>query len=958
MIEKVKLLKRLNLNADQFHPYKMKRVVCSCIFLLILTHAASGQTGNTMGKVSDARTGKPLEGVRVDFLIDAGASVTNRNGVFSSTGQHSGSQRILITTPGYAPKDTTVLFGSNLSFLEFQLVPNFTEIDDRYDKSLKFKQAQAYARQKHSFGMVHSISSSQMMREGDYTVQTGLRRVSGVQVGRRGELNIRGVGRDMFEVTVDGQRMASSSPDSRFTNPGSISGVLAQDVDIVKVLTPDMDAEGIGGVVRINTWRPIGKREITAQAGGMANPRYSLYSGLGSTMSLSYSERFKNDFAMAATISYQSNVNGYDGLDIDYGAVNFGAGYVDVIERLAPALNYEKNDIIGSKIQFSFQPSKRSSYYMLGLLNVYDNNTSRHRNVSIPGNDWIDQTTTGNAGRIGTYRYDASLIDGNDFNFTLQAGGQHFLDRLKVDYNAGWSHSLAENSHYYFPFISSNLNYKVDMNDRTRPTMEITNVPLMQDGTLDRRLQNFQNLDRIRDEHDENRYSARVNVEVPLGNLRFKFGSSGLWTDKSRGFSDAAISTVRRYDLLRFETVPRGAFNVLNQYTIPWIIYPERVADFVNLNKPDLRVNNDITIKNSEIWNNQIFESVYGAYGIIVLNIGNLSISGGLRTEYTYGEYHGSNVVFNRFDTFMSTDDTSSTASYLNLFPNAVVNVSPWSNSNIKVAYSRSIKRQAYSLLAPFELVSAIDTTRFFGNPDLKPVVSDNVDMMFEQYLNGIGQITVGAFYKELSNLAFLQEKLVDVTAFPFHTVPDGQTIETKERTYKNSDKPAKIYGLEVSWQQYLGFVPAAVGDIGVYANYTWTRSTDEGSKQNGDVFAMMHQSPHAVNVALDFYRGRFSGGVAWHWSAVSLYRMGEQEQWAPALNNTEPVYVNLYEDGFTDLSASFGFRFSSNFRFWANAQNLLNNERILYGENRNLYPFSTDLNSGLRVTAGLTFTM
>jgi TonB-dependent receptor len=953
---------RSNIDEKYLHLKKMSWLLNTGLLILIITGVTSisfGQSGSIIGSVTDSQTGKTIDGVNVTIQGVTRASVSDRAGRFAISGVPLGSQKLLLKAPGYTTLDTTVSIGSSIpSVLNIQLVPDFIETEDRYVYALRSEQIQAYTRRKHSSNMGHTISSSQMIRDGDYTIQTGLTRVPGVQVGRRGELNIRGVGRNMFEVTVDGQRVASSSPGNRFTDPGSFSAALAHDVEIVKVLSPDMDAEGIGGVVRINTWRPVGNRELTVHAGGMANPRYNRYTGLGSLASIGYSERFSDEFSMAVNISYQRDVNGFDGLEIDYGSMDFGDGYVDVLERLAPGMSNTKSDFIGSSIQFSYKPNEMSSFYLQGLMNVYDNKNERHRYIYASGNDWIDQNTTGNTGRQGSHIYDASFIDGNKLLFNVHAGGQHTLHILNVQYRVGWSNSSVDNSSYYFPFISSNLDYEINMSDRTRPSMIITNTPLMEDGSLDRRMMNFQHTERVRDEHEENRYSARLDFNLSLGNASVRFGTSGLWTSKGRGYSDAGISTIRRYDLMRFETVPRGSFDAMDKYAMPWIIYPENVASFINTNKPDLRMDAEDMIKRSEIWNNNIFESIYGAYGMITMDFGRLEISGGLRMEYTDGVYDGSKVIFNQFDTFISSADTSATVRHTHLFPNARIKLSPAQNTNLKLAYSRSIKRHHYSMLVPFELISAVDRTRFWGNPNLAPVLSDNLDIMFEQYLAGIGVFTAGAFYKELSNLAYLQERTVSMTGFPFHTVPEGETIETTERTYQNSNEPAIIYGLEVSWQQYLGFLPGFLGNFGVYANYSWTHSVDERLNRNGDELALLHQSPHAVNASLDYYQGRFSGSIAWHWSAASLYRLASEEQWAPAVDKSEPIYLDWYEEGWTDMSASFGFRISSNFRFWANAKNLLGKERIVYGENRALYPFSTDLNSGFRLTAGLTFTM
>ncbi len=924
---------------------------------------SAGQTGTIGGSVYDTETGKPLSAVVVTLQGVGLTAVSDADGRYHLRSVPDGNHTLEVSMPGYESQQVSVSVSAGARTIQnMELDLEHTEGDRLFVRKRRAEWSQAMARQKNTPVISHAITGSQMIQSGDYSIQDGLARVPGVQVGRQGELNIRGVGRNMYDVTVDGQRMPSTTPPDRFVDLGTISAEMAQDVEVVKVLTPDMDAHGVAGVVRINSWRPVGDREINVRAGGLANPRYNRYTGLGNRGSLHYAERYRDDFSMALSLSYQQDTRGFEGLEIGYDAADFGAigarpRRVDVIEQLAPRLNTEERSRFGGRLQMNYQPDEQTTYYVQGLMTTDNRSLQWHRNISSAKGDWIDQTTTGDQGAEGTYTYDAFLGQGNDYQFMVQAGGRHLLEFMDITYRAGWTHSRVDHNRFDFFFLRENLDYVVDMEDRTRPRMQITNIPLMEDGSLDQRFLNFEPTERIRDEQEENRYSARIDLEAPLGPVSLKAGASGLFTQKGRSYEEADISPLRRYNLLRFHKIPRGSFDVFDEYFLPWVIHTEDVASFIDTSRPDMRMDENDMLKRSRFRNYFHSEYIYGAYGMATLELGRFTLLGGVRLEHTDADYEGEKVTFNHFDHFSASLDTVESVSYTNLFPNAQLMVSPTESSNLKLAYSRSLIRQDYNLLAPFELITPVDTTLFKGNPHLDPIISDNIDVMYEQYLPGMGGFGIGAFYKEFSNRVYLDERTVTQSEFPFITIPEGETIDVTEYQYRNSDDKITVYGVELSWRHYLRFLPGFLSNLGVNANYTWTDSAIEDVRAGEDL-ALAFQSPHVVNAALDYSQGRFFGQLAWHWSAPALFQAAHDLRWAPAINQTEKIYLDMYEDGWTDLSATFELRLSDRFRVWSNVSNLFSIDRIKYGEERDIYPFETYLREGFRFNAGLQFTL
>ncbi|MFU8862050.1 MAG: TonB-dependent receptor domain-containing protein, partial [Cyclonatronaceae bacterium] len=498
--------------------------------------------------------------------------------------------------------------------------------------------------------------------------------------------------------------------------------------------------------------------------------------------------------------------------------------------------------------------------------------------------------------------------------------------------------------------------FSADMENRLRPGLTITNIPLMGDGSVDQRAMNFDGVERVRNEQFENRYSARAGMDVPLGLVKIKFGSSLLYTQSERRYEEATLSTLRRFNLIRFQKLPRSSFDVYGRYYFPDMINTDLAARYVDTSRPDMRLSEDDMFRRSLIRNYETDEMILGGYFMAIANIGPMDVAGGVRAELTRADYTGRNVLFNQFRFFESSVDATSSVEYLDLFPYARIAYSPSDHTNIRLAFTKSLERQGHDVLTPFELIIPADTLRFKGNPDLKPVLSDNIDLGIDHFINGHGYVSLGLFFKRMTNFVMLTEQIVNETEFPFLQPDQDGGLDVNERSYQNIDTNIELMGVTVSWQQHLSFMPGLFRYFSFNTNYTWSYS-DKSDKRNPGDFYLQYQSPHVVNAALMYSQNRTSVQVAWHWSAPSLYKKATELQWAPEINQINPVYLDLYEDGWMDLSVNFGFRVSDRFRFWANVQNLLTDDLALYGDSPDAYAYDSIRRNGVKVSAGIKFT-
>ena len=121
------------------------------------------------------------------------------------------------------------------------------------------------------------------------------------------------------------------------------------------------------------------------------------------------------------------------------------------------------------------------------------------------------------------------------------------------------------------------------------------------------------------------------------------------------------------------------------------------------------------------------------------------------------------------------------------------------------------------------------------GNPNLKPTVTDNFDLGVEYYDDQIGVMKLSIFYKRIENLieSAIQADITELADVDLPDDPEFQAlipanIFVSGRRPVNNDDVAEIYGLEAVFEKQFTNLPGVFGGLGVFANYTYTKSKKE----------------------------------------------------------------------------------------------------------------------------------
>ena len=150
------------------------------------------------------------------------------------------------------------------------------------------------------------------------------------------------------------------------------------------------------------------------------------------------------------------------------------------------------------------------------------------------------------------------------------------------------------------------------------------------------------------------------------------------------------------------------------------------------------------------------------------------------------------------------------------------------------------------------------------GNPNLKPIKSNNYDASLEWYFAPSGYVSGGVFYRDITG--YIQNYVTDVTI-------GGEAYQLSSPQSAGS---GHLDGAEVAYQQFFDFLPGALSGLGLQLNYTYIEGSTRSpqfiggpevasplqnvSRRNGNAVLMYEKYGFSARLAYN-YRSRFIDG-------------------------------------------------------------------------------------------------
>ena len=223
-------------------------------------------------------------------------ATTNYDGKYSIYNIPDGAYKLVVSMIGFSEKEILINLSNSQTLRQDLILDEGVKLDEVIINARIAGQANALNTQKNRGNMVSIISKEQIERFPDANIGDALKRIAGINVqydqGEARFANIRGTAPELNSVTINGERIPSAEGDKRSVQLDLIPADMIETIELNKAITPDMDADAIGGSINLITKKAPSKQRIkgTIGSGYSVLAEKLLYKG-----KLSYSNRFKDD---------------------------------------------------------------------------------------------------------------------------------------------------------------------------------------------------------------------------------------------------------------------------------------------------------------------------------------------------------------------------------------------------------------------------------------------------------------------------------------------------------------------------------------------------------------------------------------------------------------------------------------------------------------------------------------
>lgn len=792
-----------------------------------------------------------------------------------------------------------------------------------------------------SLQLLEALGADELGQLPDNNVGESLNRLAGVSMlVEKGEgrfVQIRGINPSLNNVTINGANMGSPETDGGGRNAplDMLAGGVLGSVQVIKAPTADMDAQGIGGTVNVDTKSPFDRSDnfygyLTARYGFEdIDPKDGAYGG-------------ENPYSIDGTLSGKTADNKLGWL--------VGASWSDR-EYIAPGfynddwVSYDADETTGS-VGGSAPENVKNNYYVIGRerLNLNatvelrpDSNSEyfarafyaswdefQHRNRY--GQNFTEDVVfdTPLSGTIGLNRVEANLR--NEITeksiLTVAAGGENRFDDFTLNYEVVANRNDLSNPYAYWEWRSDYIFGPARFDITGDGVVNITPDA----GTPDRQDPSLLNFRRARfqdSDMEEDGLSGQIDLRWDYdGDTWFKTGVKARQTERNWDYERT------RYDGgsldLTLGTSPsftNGAFtNCIEKGCAPNIFMDvdEMNAFLADPGNADyFEFNEEDTFIEDYASDYDITETVLAGYVMGVRQLGPVEIIGGVRVEATDVDSQGYLLDGDEAARVKDGGD------YVTVLPSLLANYDLTDALKLRGSVTRALGRPEYDDIAPrseYEEELGIAGLSI-GNPELEARVSWNYDASLEWYPNDLTLLSAAVFYKDISDdLVGLSERYTTAADIEAALAARGlagaidasQISELNVSTTVNAGS-SELKGLELIAQtQFDPFLPKVLEGFGVSASATFL---DGETKVNGETLPLLNQAEKTYAVTAFYQNHGIDASISYAYN----------DSFLTDVNLDEPS-ANLDQGEFGRWDASISYEAMPDFKIFAEAVNI-NNE-------------------------------
>jgi TonB-dependent receptor len=852
-------------------------VFVACLTLpASLPSLAQVPKGSISGRVVDA-SGAIVQGAQVQLQPKSVTAGTDERGEFLFTDIPAGNYKVLFSYVGFDSytEDVVLTAGEN-KVMEVKMKVSSQSDSVIVTAERPHGEAEAINRTRMADNILQVLPAEVIRSLPNANVADALGRMPSVTLERiEGEgvyVQVRGTEPRLTNVTVNGITIAPPEPGIRQVRLDTVPADLVESVEINKTLAPNLDGDGIGGSVNLRTktagefptlnlygtggYNPILGGRANDEFGGTAGHRFGKTKKLGILFggTYDYNGRGIDNFQPAIDPTSTFAKPFYDNNTIrEYRYYRNRWGYAGTLDyKLGQFSNiyfkglYSNLQDYGDKWYYSpvynstpkfYTSSKRpdvsiSSYAFGGKkqftssLLTWEVSASRSFELDSAGNPKAEFSW------IGT-----KLTCGYDPTAQTNPLVPHF--GMGCD---GPNSPLLTASNWGFKDITTSTGQTATLNLTAAASYSTTyhigsHYGIFEFGGKVRNMHQYQNA-------TENVYDGWTAANYPMTQFLSTFNSTNYLGGSYFGGQFGPVSDFNKIQTYTLANLS----NFLDGYKTAAASYPNQF---------------------------DIIERISAGYFMNTMDFGRFHVVAGMRFEETQMNTLGYNVTLFAAGSKSCPGGSTNTGcgtpvaarnspSYLNPEPNVSIRYALTSDSGLRAVYGRGLSRPDPLQLVPY--VTQDDSTNpitvAVGNPNIRPEKANNYDLLYEKYLNPVGILQAGFFFKQLSNTLISTSYLANSGLYQGDQVT--QWINASN---------AQLYGFEVAYQQRLSFLPGPLKGLGMLANYSWSGSQIKAIPGRLDSPRLQRQAPNTWNFSPTYDRGRLSVRVGLSYNGSSIYQ-------------------------------------------------------------------------------------
>jgi TonB-dependent receptor len=799
-------------------------------------------------------------------------------------------------------------------------------------------QARALNAQRASDNIRSIVSADYLGRFPDTNVAEAMQRIPGAAIQRdQGEgkyVNVRGAPLEFANVSINGVVLPAPDGSTRAVDLDTIPADVIAALELTKAITPDMDADAIAGNINIVTQGALDSKDRILR-GNLAIGHNEKGSGDAYRISATYGDRLANNdnfgFLFSANHSETNRVtDNVEHVWFDNGAGNY-------LPEVTEFKDYEvKRSRSGFSSRFDYRPDNATHYFFNHTYSRFED--YEYRDTLVIEYSRFEANANATTGVAGRATFDKEMRHRtfvNRINAT-QFGGRHFLDTMAIDYSAAYTRASQQypDRDYLVYRERTRPRLAYDFSNPDLPTYQIldaNNTIIREDFNFPLGDMNWRRYERRFGAAEDNEQAYAFNVSMPgvWGDAfsTLKFGAKVRLREK---FSDEDRSR---------NSVGTGAPNfadiLVGRDSRPFDGFyhngPKMIRDFVSRYGSLFEDANYLPrVAASITADYSATEDTYAAYAMNTLAWDQTTVVFGLRAEHT--RVGGSAFEFDA-DTEEATAVAAST-DYTKLFPSIHLRHELDDGVIIRAAYSTALSRPNFADMAPYLIIEDRDSgagSLDIGNTDLKATFANNLDVMAEYYIEPLGLLSAGIFYKDLKNPIFKARSSIV-----------GGTFDGFRMVRPENARSGELYGVEFNWQQSLSNLPGWWSGLGFLVNYTYTESSADLPFGIGKT-DLAGTSKNSYNLGINYDTERLSAQLAYNY----------RSDYIDAYDTADPQ-LNLYWDARGTLDFTLSYKLNEMFTLYTEATNLSDSKAIRYqGDRSRVYEheqFGRAVQLGLRV--------